>query len=130
MLGDILQSFNMIEHTGYLVVNNSQKVVSVDMNTFKKSGEIKGLSYPRYIHKVSATKALLSNGNGFGGDKLYVIDLPTFKITDSITVGKGPETFATVGSNVYVCNSGAWADDSTLSVINASTLNVTSYNFV
>lgn len=61
-LGDVVQSFSVHNNRGYIVVNNSQKVEVVDMETFNSLGVIEGLSYPRHFLGVSETKGYISNG--------------------------------------------------------------------
>jgi len=51
---------------------------------------------------------------------VYVIDLNSFTVADSIAVGFGPEQMLLKDGLVYVANSGGWGNDSTLSVIDSS----------
>jgi DNA-binding beta-propeller fold protein YncE len=46
-------------------------------------------------------------------------------ITSSINVGNGPERMVVSGENLFVCNSGGWSIDNTVSVINVLTNTVT-----
>jgi YVTN family beta-propeller protein len=121
-LGDVLQSFTIIGNRGYAVLNNSQKVVVIDMHSFEHVAEISGLSYPRQVEGIGNNKALLSNGSMEG--ELKVIDLNTNTVTSSITVGKGPERLLHVADYVVVCNSGGWDIDSTISIIDTQSLDV------
>ena len=45
-LGDMVQSFSVADDKGFIVVNNSQKVEVVLLNTFKSSGCIRGILSP------------------------------------------------------------------------------------
>jgi len=129
-LGDVLQSYTVVGNKGIICVNNSFKIEIVDARTFKHIATIvdttatQNTSYVRYALGISDTKAYVTNGN-FSGE-IEVLDLTTNTITKSINVGKGPEQLAMVGSNVYVCNSGGFDVDSTVSVVNAATDVVTS----
>jgi hypothetical protein len=117
-LGDVLQSFMVSGNEGYAVLNNSQKVVVVDMKTMTHTAEITGFDYPRYLQDLGNGKAYLTNGNMAGDIK--VINLATKEIEGSITVGNGPEKMLKVGNEVFVCNSGGWDLDHTISVIDIS----------
>jgi YVTN family beta-propeller protein len=122
-LGDVVQSVSVHNNKAYIVVNNSQKVEVVDIETFNSIATITGVSYPRYFLGIDNNKGYLTNGNMKGN--VYVIDLNTYKITDSITVGNGPEYLLKTGDYVYVANSGGWIFDSTVSVIDVNTNKVT-----
>jgi len=117
--GDIVQSFGVAGNKGFIVVNNSQKVEVVDMESFESLGTITGVDYPRYFIGIDNDKGYLSNGKSAG--KVYVIDLVTLKLTDSIDVGNGPENIVKSGNYVFVANSGGWTNDSTVSVIDVTT---------
>lgn len=119
ILGDVVQSFGVARNKGFIVVNNSQKVEVVDMESFESLGTITGVDYPRYFMGIDNDKGYLSNGN-FAG-KVYVIDLVTLELTDSITVGNGPENIVKSGNYVFVANSGGWTNDSTVSIIDVTT---------
>ncbi|MFA8434871.1 MAG: DUF5074 domain-containing protein [Marinifilaceae bacterium] len=114
-LGDIVQSFAVAGDNGYIVVNNSQKVEVVDMETFENRGTITGVNYPRYFLQVNNSVGYLTNGANAG--KVYVIDLAKNVKIDSVEVGNGPEDLKISGDFVYVANSGGWGTDHTVSVI-------------
>ncbi len=122
-LGDVLQSFEVIENKGFAVLNNSGKIEVFEMKTFKSTGVITGFSYPRFIVKHSSTSAYVSNGN-FAG-MVYVINPQTLAKIDSIAVGKGPECMVLINNKLYVANSGGWNSDSTISVIDCTTNTLT-----
>lgn len=117
-LGDIVQSFTVIGDKGYAVVNNSQKVEVFDMKTFQSTATISGLSYPRYIINVGNSKAYISNGSSAG--EVKIVDLTTNTVTGTIAVGNGPEKMVSNGTHVFVCNSGGWDLDNSISVIEIS----------
>lgn len=120
-LGDVVQSFFISGNLGFAVVNNSQKVEVIDLNSFQSAGVITGLSYPRYFI-ANETLGFISNGN-FAGE-VFVIQLSTLEIVDEIAVGNGPEQMAIIGDNLYVANSGGWGIDNTISVIDIPSLKV------
>ncbi len=118
-LGDVLQSFTVINEQGYAVLNNSQRVEVMDMKTMRYQASISGLDYPRYLLNVGNGTAYITNGSISGDVK--VINLNDRSIVTSIAVGNGPEKMIILGNYVYVCNSGGWDLDSTISVIDIST---------
>jgi hypothetical protein len=130
-VGSIVQSFAIVDTLGFLVVNNSQKVTVVNMRNFKFIKSIGGFSYPRNIIKADNNHVLISNGNGYDKCWVYSIDIATLSKADSVEVGRGPEKMIKMDNNIYVTNSGGFTnDDSTVMVINLSTLDVTDTIFV
>ena len=118
-IGDVLQSFTIVDNKGYAVLNNSQRIDVLDMITFEHKALIEGFTYPRYFLPVGSEKAYVSDGNLDG--TVQIVNLSTNTITGSIAVGKGPETMMKYGNHVFVCNSGGWATDNTISVIDVLT---------
>jgi YVTN family beta-propeller protein len=116
-LGDVAQSITEYNDRAYIVVNNSNKVEVVDVNTFQSQGTIEGLALPRYF-AVANNKGYVTEWVGFSGNgRVAVIDLNTNIVTKTIAVGKLPEHLLVVNNKIYVVNS----SDNTLSVINTST---------
>ncbi len=118
-LGDVVQSMYIDSDKGYIVVNNSGKVEIVNMKDFKSTGVIENLSQPRFLTVINDTKAYVTCWGNSG--EVAVIDLTDNTLTKSIPVGSGPEQLIKSGNNVYVCNSGGFATDNTISVINSQT---------
>jgi YVTN family beta-propeller protein len=119
-LGDVVQSFSVVgDTTGYIVVNGSGKVEIVRLKDFRTSAEPIPVYYPRYFLQVGTTKGYLTGGNMQGW--VYVINLSTRKISDSIMVGYGPEILIRYKNRVLVANSGGWSVDSTISVLDINT---------
>ncbi|UCG27177.1 MAG: YncE family protein [Bacteroidales bacterium] len=114
-LGDVVQSFGVADDKGFIVVNNSKKVEVVDMETFVSLGTITGADYPRYFLKVTERKGYLTNGALAG--LVFVIDFETLTVTGQIEVGYGPENLIQWSDYVFVANSGGWANDNTVQVI-------------
>lgn len=124
-LGSILQSFQVVDTLGFLVVNNSQKVTVVNMKNFKKIKSIEGFSYPRNVIKATDDVVYISNGNGYADNYVYAISLSTLTKIDSIEVGAGPEKMIKSGSDVYVANSGGFTNEgNTVLRINTSTFKI------
>jgi YVTN family beta-propeller protein len=115
-VGDVVQSFAVVNDSiGYIVVNHSGMVEIVRLSTFQTIAEPITIKYPRYLQQVSPSKAYLTAGSAQG--YLHIVDLSNSTITDSVLVGFGPEVMLSLGSKVYIANSGGWFSDSTLSVV-------------
>ncbi len=106
--GDIVQAFEVVDTLGFIVVNNSQKIVVVNMKNFTKVKTIDGFSYPRSVVRADEESVYVSNGNGFSDNYIYKIDLRTLKKTDSLAVSTGPEKLIKVKSKVFAAIAGGW----------------------
>lgn len=109
--GDIVQSFEIADTLGFIVVNNSQKVIVVNMKDFKVVKTISGFSYPRSVVRADENTVYVSNGDGYSGNYIYSIDLITLKKTDSLAVTTGPEKLVLNNSKVYAAIAGGWKND-------------------
>lgn len=118
-LGDVLQSGLRLESKAFLVLNGSEKIQVVDAVSLANLGVIEGVSYPRYMHSTGNGKLYLSSGNLNG--VVTVLDENNYNTITTIPVGFGPEKLCSFSDNLFVCNSGGWSEDNTLSIINAST---------
>ena len=123
--GDVVQSFEIVDNLGFIVVNNSQKVTVVDMKDFKVVKTISGFSYPRSVVRADKNSVYVSNGNGTADNYIYSIDLVSLKKTDSLKVTTGPEKLIAVNSKVYAAVAGGWNNDGTTVVeINPATFTI------
>ncbi len=115
-LGDIVQSMTVIDSLGFIIVNNSNKIEVIDMDTWKKMKTINmpPNASPRYLVDGNNGKAYVTN---LYGNSVSVIDLSNIEITASIAVGANPEEIVVSGNMAYVANSGG-GDGKTVSAIN------------
>ncbi len=106
-LGDVAQSMTVYDGKGYIVVNNSNKIVVVTMSDFKQVAEITGLALPRYL-TVYGTKGYVTEWVGFSGNgRVSEIDLTTNALTGrTFATGELPEEIVTTPTGVLVANSG------------------------
>jgi hypothetical protein len=116
-LGDVAQSMNIFNDKGFIVVNNSQKVMVVDMINFKKSQIITGFSSPRFFLGITSTKGYVSD---WTANNIKIIDLNTYTITGTIPCNNGPEQMLVVNDKVFVCNVGGFGNDSSITVIDTN----------
>lgn len=116
-LGDVLQNVGFYDDKAYLVLNNSNKVVVVDRETFVKQA-------------VITQNVLLPRAVAFANGKIYVTNSVTnsvssYRISDNaplqnITVPDAPEEIEAIGNHVFV-QIGWFAAGNTISVIDAQT---------
>ena len=115
-LGDVVQSMSIIDENAFIVVNNSSKIEVASIDSMISIGTIENISSPRYIVKVSNTKAYISD---WGSNSIHVLDLNNLEVLSTISVGNGPEKMIFSNGYVYVCNVGGWGYEKTISVIDA-----------
>jgi YVTN family beta-propeller protein len=123
-LGDVVQSISVAnDTTAYIAVNGSGKIEVVRVKDFKTIAAPIPVFYPRYFLQVSENKGYLTAGSMQGW--IYAINLTKYDVIDSFQVGYGPETMVKLNEDVFVANSGGWGLDSTVSVVNSGTDEVT-----
>jgi YVTN family beta-propeller protein len=122
-LGDVIQSMTIQNNTGYIVANNSNKVVVVNPFTFKQTGEIK-LKQPRYMVTDGNTGYITEwvNNNYLNPPKgrVGIIDLQTNTTLDKDTIttnGFFPDKLVFFNNRLYVLNS----LENTVSILNTQT---------
>lgn len=121
-IGNVVQSMEIFNGKGYIVVNNGGKVEVVDATSFATKGVITGLTNPRYFLGINNDKGYISEwGAGGVAGAIQVVDLNTKTITSTITTGKGAEGMVKIGNFVYLTCNGGYDTDSIVTVINATT---------
>lgn len=118
VIGNILQSMTIVKDNAYLVVNNANKIVIVDAQTFKYRDSISSTTMPRYLLDIDGKKGVVSEwgANGLAG-AVKILDYATKKFTKTIATGKGAERMLKVGNNVWVVNNGGFGSDSTVTIV-------------
>lgn len=117
-IGNILQSISFKGDTGYLVVNNANKLVLVNYKSFQSLTTVTGFTLPRQFLTINNTSAYVTDwgADGLTGSvKLY--DFSTKTIAKTISTGKGADKMLRIGSKVWVTNSGGFGKDSTVAII-------------
>lgn len=82
-LGDVVQSMTVHGDKGWVVVNNSHIVWAIDVNTFRETGRIENLTFPRYIHFISDEKAYITQ---IWDNRIFIVNPRKYEITGYITV--------------------------------------------
>lgn len=123
-LGDVGNDMGIYGSKLYVVVNASNKVEILDVNTHKRLKQI-DIDNGRYMTFYNG-KAYLSTYLGAIGDpnaangKVVEIDTTSLSITRSVEVGRQPEELVAYNDKIYVANSGGYSApnyESTVSVI-------------
>ncbi len=121
-LGDVAQGMTIRGSSGYVVVNNSQKIEIIDLATNLNTGTIPtgAGSSPGQMAFVNDTLALVTD---LYSNALLVVNVPARRVTGSITVGANPAGVAIAGGKAYVSNSG-FGSGRTVSVVSVVSLSV------
>lgn len=102
-IGDVCQSMVLYNGKGYVVVNNSGKVVVVDPNNFIATATITGFTSPRYFLSVGNGKAYVTD---FYANSISVVDLVSNSITGHIPSSGATQELVFSNGKVYVTNEG------------------------
>lgn len=100
-LGNVCQSMCIVNNTGYIVVNNAQKIVIVSLPEFKLIGTITGLTSPRYFLPINKNKAYVTD---LYSNTIAVIDLNTNTVVKNIPCTGSTEELIVLGNKAYVTN--------------------------
>jgi YVTN family beta-propeller protein len=120
-LGDVVQSIGINGDEGFVVVNNSNKVEVVNINTFEAIHTIDGVKLPRYFTAFNGKGYLTEWVSYSDPGRVSVIDLSTHQVTKTVTVGFGAENIVGHGGKLYVSNNFA----NSISVIDPVAASVT-----
>lgn len=121
-LGDVAQTMTIRGSTGYIVVNNSQKIEIIDIGTNVSTGTIPtgAGSSPGQMAFVNDTLALVTD---LYANALLVVDIPARRVTGAIPVGANPAGVAIAQGKAYVSNSG-FGSGRTVSVVSLQSFSV------
>ncbi len=125
--GDVLQSISVEGDDGYLVLNGSNKIEVVNINTLKRKNTFTDLKLnsPRFL-KVINGKAYISVWGPFNSSfalidsYVLVVDTKTLSVITSIDTNEGVENLLYDGKFLFVSKNG-FSGSNALSVIDPST---------
>ncbi len=122
-LGDVAQSMTVRGASGYIVVNNSQKIEIIDLATNLNTGTIPtgSASSPGQMAFVNDSVALVTD---LYANQLLVVNVSSRRVTGAIPVGANPAGLAVARGKAYVSNSG-FGSGRTVSVVSLASLTVT-----
>lgn len=119
-LGDVGNQMVIHGSRGYIVVNNSDKIEVIDLQTNKSVGTISvgsGRS-PRQLAFMSDSLGLVT---ALYDASVLVVNVRAMAVVGRIPVGENPEGIVVVRGKAYVANSG-FGNGRTISVVDLSTL--------
>jgi hypothetical protein len=119
-LGDQAQSMSVYDGRGFIVVQNSAKVEVINAQDFNSLATIdQDIASPRFFLGISPQKGYVSDWGADGvSGSIRIIDLETYSVSGTLSVGEGPNAMLGFNGRVYVANGGGLGYDSTLAVIN------------
>jgi len=103
-LGDVVQSMTIIDTLGFIVVNGSDKIEVIGMNSWKRVRTIHlpAGSGPRYLAKAGKDKAYLTTYGGF-----FKVDLKSLSASLLSNVSTNyDEQLVLTADRVFIANSG------------------------
>lgn len=119
-LGTNLQSIAFNNDNAYIVVDNQNTITAVDRYSFEKRGEITtDLFTPRYM-VVVGNKGYVTNWGSTADetdDFIAIVNLDSFIVEGTISVGNGPERIIESNGKLYVSHKGAFTTNNVISVI-------------
>ena len=121
-IGNILQSYNVIQGVGYLMVNNANKMIAIDPKTFIATATYDtGFILPRYTLNVDASRMYVSTWgkDGINGS-IRLFDLSAKKISRIIPTGKGTSKMILVNGKIWAVNDGGFGQDSTIVIVSTA----------
>jgi DNA-binding beta-propeller fold protein YncE len=121
-IGNILQSYTAFLGVGYLLVNNANKMVTVNPKTFVTTATYDtGFILPRYALGVDASRLYVSTWGKNGVDgSIRLFDLSAKKISRIIPTGKGTNKMILSNGKIWAVNDGGFGNDSTVVIINTA----------
>lgn len=100
-LGDVFQSMLVVGDDLYLAINNSDKIVVVDKNTFIEKASIP-INKPRYMARINDKEVMVTS---LFHAEINILDVETFHIKRSIgTDFPSTEGLAVLHDKAFVCN--------------------------
>ena len=120
-LGDILQRVNVFGDKAVAVVNGSNQVVIMNTADMKVIRVIPDLDYPRDAIIVND---VIYIAQGALAGKVGKYNVGTGALLDEVNVGQGPERLLENNGQLWVLNSGGWAVDNTISIVDLGSFSV------
>lgn len=117
-LGNIVQSNQRYQDKIYTVVNNAQKVEVSGFPTMDHIATIDGLGQPRYMH-IYGSHGYVSDWSTNG---VHVVNLQSHSIEATVMTGNGPEAMLQHDMTLYVVNSGGFANDHRVTLVDMTDL--------
>ena len=121
-LGNVVQSMSLNKNNTYIIVNNSNKIVVANRYTMEKITEISGngIQNPRYLVSKNGVGYVSDWGDPFNpnDDFIAVIDLNSNEVTNTISVGEGPEKMTIKNDKLFINLKGGFGHNNKVAVLN------------
>lgn len=119
VLGNVLQSMNVIDDKAYLVANNSGRITVVGIDSFDFRGTINDLRLPRYTHETGPDHILVTEWglDGLSG-QIARVEKSSLTVLNRVP-WNGPEKVITSGDRTYILDNGGFGEGNEVSVLNA-----------
>ncbi len=114
-LGDVAQSAYIQDSSLYIIVNNSGKIIRANAGTLKVTGELTGLTSPRYTIFLSSTTAVSSD---LYSPYLYLWNTQQMQLIRKIYLGTSSESLVLSGDYLFVAS---WRNDDRIFKVNTNT---------
>lgn len=118
-LGDDMKFYN---GRAYIVMSGSRNLIVMNLATHRKELEVTFPGSAVHDLLIDSVRSRLYVTRLFSRS-VYVLNLSSLALIDSISVGDNPQGMAVSGNRVFICNSG-YGSDSTVTVVDATTLRV------
>lgn len=120
-LGNIVNSITLSGDYAYIIVNNSNRIIVANRYTMEKISVLDGenVNNPRYMVSNGITGYISNWGDPLNAedDFITVIDLQTNIITNTISVGEGPENMYLFEDILFVNLKGGWSQNNKVEII-------------
>ncbi len=116
-LGDDMKFYN---GKAYIVMSGSRNLIVMNLATHRKELEVTFPGSAVHDLLIDSVRSRLYVTRLFS-NSVYVLNLNSLALIDSIAVGANPQGMALSGNRVFICNSG-YGSDSTVTVVDATTL--------
>lgn len=130
-LGDVGNDIQVYKNKLFVVVNGSHKVEILDASSLVRIAkvDVPNCRFIRFDGNYAYVTSYVAKDAASVADQLgalYKIDLKTYTVVSTATVGYQPEQFVISDGKAYVANSGGYHSgyDSTVSVVDLETMKV------
>jgi hypothetical protein len=131
-IGSILQSMTIYGGKAYLMVNNANKVIITDPNTFLNTGEVTSFAYPNYMQPIDKTRGYVSEWGKDGvNGAIKVFDFELKTVAKTIPLKRlGAGSMLSTGQALWVVNNSGLSfpkQDSTVTVVDIAADSIVRY---
>ncbi len=119
-LGNVGDDMKFYRGKAYIVMSGSRNLVVMNLSNHRKELEVTFPGSAVHDLLIDSVRNRLYVTRLFSRS-VYVLNLSSLALIDSIDVGANPQGMALSGNRVFICNSG-YGSDSTVTVVDATTI--------